>query len=66
MKEESNATEQLEYAISALKDAEVRNTEAFEEWIKDESNEKLFNELLDYKEALMNLQGVGYPDEDES
>lgn len=66
MKEESNATEQLEFAISALKDAEVRNTEAFEEWIKDESNEKLFYELLDYKEALMNLQDAGCPDEDES
>lgn len=66
MKEDRNANTQLEYAISAVKDAEIRDSDAFAEWIKDESNKKLFLEVLDYKEALMNLRDSSNLDTEKS
>lgn len=65
-KNEIDIAEQTEYAISALNDSRIQHSEAFKVWMEDEANCKLFLELMNYREAMMNLRGKDCPKTDDA
>lgn len=54
--------EEYIYALEALKDFRIRQSEEFEQWIQDESHRQLFREVSDYWEAMMNMEPGMAPD----
>lgn len=48
-----NADQNLDYALQAIQDMHVRETEEFLLWISVPENKELFMELMACKEALM-------------
>lgn len=46
----------LDYALRAIQDPRLRNTEEFSTWIRQEGNKELFRELMACREAVMREQ----------
>lgn len=55
-----------EYALRALNDGEFRRSEEFIVWLEEESHRALFRQMLDSREALMNLNPEMAPDADKA
>lgn len=61
--EEQHMQEQdYEYALRALDDRKFRRSEEFIAWLEEESHHTLFREMMDSREALMNLSPQMAPD----
>ena len=61
--EEQHMQEQdYEYALRALDDWKFRQSEEFIAWLEEESHHALFREMMDSREALMNLSPQMAPD----
>ncbi|WP_195647340.1 hypothetical protein [Bacteroides ovatus] len=48
-----NSEQNLEYALSAIQEPQLRETEEFYHWISIPENKELFLDLLAFKEAAM-------------
>lgn len=61
-KEQPIQEQDYEYALRALDDREFRLSEEFIVWLEEESHRILFREMMDSREALMNLNPPMTPD----
>lgn len=64
--EESIAMNDQEYALRALNDQEFRQSEEFAAWLCQEPHRVLFREMMDSREALINLCPAMTPDTDKA
>ena len=61
-KEQPIQEQDYEYALRALDDREFRQSKEFIVWLEEESHRILFREMMDSREALMNLNPPMTPD----
>lgn len=64
--DQSILTQEYEYALRALNDRQFRQSDEFITWLREESHRALFQELMDNREALMNLNAEIAPDIDKA
>ncbi len=64
--EKKSILEEYEYALAALNDCDIRQSESFKVWLQDESHKQLFAELCDCREATMNLHSEIAPDTEQA
>lgn len=60
--EQPRQEQDYEYALQALDDWTFRQSEEFIAWLEEESHRTLFREMMDSREALMNLNTQMAPD----
>ncbi len=58
--------EEYEYALTALNNDRIRESEEFKEWIQEESHKLLYAELSECREAAMNLHEEMAPDTEQA
>lgn len=62
MEQQFLSDEEYEYALAALNDCRIRESEEFGKWLQEESHRQLFAELSDCREAALNLRKEMLPD----